>query len=134
MGQLMTMIDDYGSKNDELNSLKKVVEAKNKDIKGIMLDLIQCDEKGNRCVMTGAYQATLAMRDRSTINEERLIAWLKAHKLGTGIIKKKEYVDSDALENAIYNGVIPQELVADMDTCKDVNMVPTLTVKKVKGA
>lgn len=127
------MIDDYGVSNDDLNSLKKEVDSKNKNIKMLMQDLITENEDGKRYVRTGSYQATLSSQDRSTINEDRLIEWLKTHKLGKGIIKKKEYVDSDALENAIYNGVIPQDLVADMNSCKDIRIISVLTVKKLKG-
>ena len=49
-----------------------------------------------------------------------------------GIIKTKEYVDFDALEKAIYNGLLPGETLLEMDKAREVKEVVTLRVTKIK--
>ena len=46
-----------------------------------------------------------------------------------GVVKKKEYVDMDALENAIYNGKIN---AAELASCQTKKEVVTLKVTKLK--
>lgn len=126
------LIDSFGKNNDSFKALKKIVDKENADIKKLMLENIIADENNSRVYKTDDYIATLSIQDRSTMNEEKLIEWLKKNKFEKGIVKKKEYVDSEALEKAIYNEVIPADKVGDMDVCKEPKDVQVLTVKKKK--
>ena len=67
------------------------------------------------------------------MNEEKLIEWLKKNNLAKGIVKRREYVDDKALESAIYNHVITEEKVIEMEICKESKTVSVLTVKKKGG-
>ena len=48
------------------------------------------------------------------------------------IIKSKEYVDMDALESAIYKGLIPTDVLMKMDSCRETTDICTLRVTKAK--
>ena len=131
---LKTLIDDYGSCNDELKLLKKSVESKNTQVKAYMHNLLKPDSEGVRKSEGENYIAVLSIRDNSVMNEERLIKWLKKNGFAKGIVKKKDYVDAQALEAAIYKGTISDEMVADMESCKDPKPTEVLNIKKKKGA
>ena len=126
------LIDEYGSQNDRLKLLKKSCETQNNALKELMNKFVKADEDGTRIAEGNDYIAVLSVRDNSTMNEEKLIKWLKKNGLSKGIIKKKEYVDSDALSDAIYKGKISDELVLDMESCKDLKPTTVLNVKKKK--
>ena len=51
-----------------------------------------------------------------------------------GIVKTREYIDEDALESAIYNGLIPDDVMDKIKECMTVKEVETirLTTKKEK--
>ena len=131
--RLKTLIADYGVQNDQLKVLKKSVDTANAELKILMPELLKQDEDGNYISESGDYTATLQIQDRSTMNEEKLIEWLKKNNLAKGIVKRREYVDSKALEDAIYNHVITEEQVVEMEICKDPKTVPVLTIKKKGG-
>jgi hypothetical protein len=78
--------------------------------------------------VAGDIKATCSVSERQDFIEEALIEKLKEMKV-RGIIKKKEYVDMDALENAIYNGKVDAAALASCQTTKEV---VTLRVSKVK--
>ena len=132
INELFCLIDDYGIDKAELSKLKSKTDAQNADIKTMLKALITADENGKRSYSGEQYTVTLSTTDKSVMNEEKLISWLKKNKLTKGIVKKKEYVDSSALESAIYNGLITQEQVVDMEVCKDVSISETLRVSKKK--
>jgi hypothetical protein len=45
-------------------------------------------------------------------------------------IKTREYIDMEALENAIYQKELTPSVLADMDKCREVTTVVTLRCKK----
>ena len=125
------MIDSYGSIKDQINSLDKTAKEYNATIKEHIKE--EAVEDDGKYVFEGSkYVATLALRDTSKMNEEKLIAYLKKNKLAKNIVKKKEYVDEKAFEEAVYSGLITQEQLTEMDSCKDVSVTEYLTVKKRK--
>lgn len=129
---LTELIDDYGSQNDKLKALKKTCDDQNTKIKAAMNELITPDEDGTRKAESDDYIAVLSVRDNSVMNEEKLITWLKKKGLNKGIVKKKDYVDSEALENAIYNHLISEDDVIEMECCKEYKTTSVLNVKKKK--
>ena len=80
----------------------------------------------------GDYRASYNISTRETMNEEMLLQILGGGAREMGIIKTKEYVDFDALEKAIYDGLISNETIVEMDKAKEVKEVVTLRVTKVK--
>ena len=49
------------------------------------------------------------------------------------LIKTKEYVDTDAMEEAIYNGTITQNMLLEISKAQEVKESVALTIKKKKG-
>lgn len=131
--QLTDLVNSYAKNKDILKQYKDQTDKENADIKTAMKQLIAADKDGKRSYSTDNYVATFSEIDKSVMNEDKLITWLKKNKLGKGIIKKKEYVDSNALESAIYNGLITQEQLIEMESCKDISTQERLTISKNKG-
>jgi hypothetical protein len=120
--KLSQLLPVYEANKSEMDSYKKLVDKDNKEIKSIMLGA-QLGE-----FIVDDIKASCSVSEREDFIEEALIAKLKEMKI-RGIVKKKEYVDMDALENAIYNGKIDAALLADCQTKKEV---VTLRVSKLK--
>ena len=105
-----------------MDSYKKLVDSDNKEIKEIM------QENKLPEFIVDDIKATCSVSERTDFIEEALIEKLKEMKV-KGIIKKKEYVDMDALENAIYNGKVN---AGELASCQTTKEVVTLRVSKVK--
>ena len=123
--QLDTLILRYAENKAELDSYKKICDKENAQIKSIMLGS-KLDKHE-----VGDYRATCVVSKRETMNEEMLLEIAHQHGLSE-IVKTKEYIDYDALENAIYNSLIPTDILLEMDKAKDVKEVVTLRVSKIK--
>lgn len=124
---LEELIPRYALNKAELDAYKKLCDTDNAKIKDIML---QSQEKKHEA---GDYVATVTVSERETMNEEMLLEI--AHHCGIPeIVKTKEYIDFDALEDAIYNGRIPQDILLQMNKARQVKEVVTLKVSKKKGA
>lgn len=126
MKRLDELIPQYASNKNEMDAYKKLCDKENAEIKSIMKDLaLQKYEAGE-------YKATYTISKRETMDEEILLEI--AHQFGIPeIVKTKEYIDFDALENAIYNGKISPEILTEMDRARSVKEVVTLRVSKKKG-
>lgn len=126
MKRLDELIPQYASNKNEMDAYKKLCDKENAEIKAIMKDLaLQKYEAGE-------YKATYTISKHETMDEEILLEI--AHQFGIPeIVKTKEYIDFDALENAIYNGKISPEILTEMDRARSVKEVVTLRVSKKKG-
>lgn len=125
MNDLDTLIPQYAANKSELDSYKKICDKENAQIKEIMRDLVLSN------YTAGGYKASYTVQHRESMNEDVLLEI--AHHYGIPeIVKTKEYIDFDALENAIYNGKISQDILVEMDKAKEVKEVVTLRVSKVK--
>lgn len=119
------LIPQYAMNKSEADAYKKLCDRDNAKIKDIML---KADEKEHE---VGDYKATCTVSERESMNEEMLLEI--AHQFGISeIVKTKEYIDYDALENAIYNGRISQYILLEMDKAKEVKEVVTLRVTRIK--
>ena len=107
----------------QLDNYKKSIDEYNKDIKELMGQLELTEFESDDLV------AKIGVQNRENFNEEKLIDKLKALNV-EGVIKTKEYVDMDALENAIYNELLD---ASELTSCKEVKTVTTLKVSKKKG-
>lgn len=125
LNDLDVLIPQYAENKTELDSYKKICDKENAQIKSIMADLVVDKYE------TGGYRASYSISKRETMNEEILLDI--AHHYGIQeIVKTKEYIDFDALEKAIYDGNISDEILLEMDKAKEVKEVVTLRVTKVK--
>ena len=125
---LNELIPRYAVNKAELDSYKKICEDENKQIK----ELMQQEKLEDWTI--GAVTAKCIVQRRESMNEDILLEIAHKYKLRT-IIKTKEYIDYDALENMLYQGNVSAAIVAEMDKAKEVNDVVTLrlTRKKEKG-
>lgn len=119
MSELNKLIEEFGEQNEEVKRLKKSTDALNVQIKEIL------SKAENRTVDTERFTATYSEVVSESFDEEQLLAKLKAMGV-EGVIKTKEYVDMDALEDAIYNGNVAGSDLAD---CKLTKVTPKLVVK-----
>lgn len=121
--RLTELLPIYHMQKSEMDSIKKVVDKENAEIKTLMR------ESNLSEFVAGDIKATCSVSERQDFIEEALIEKLKDMKV-RGIIKKKEYVDMDALENAIYNGKVDAAALASCQTTKEVVTLRVLEVKK----
>lgn len=125
MSDLDTLIPQYAVNKSELDSYKKICDKENAQIKELMKDFVLSN------YTAGGYKASYIVQHRESMNEDVLLEI--AHQYGIPeIVKTKEYIDFDALENAIYNGKISQDILVEMDKAKEVKEVVTLKLSKVK--
>lgn len=98
---LSTAIDKYKESKDKENALKKANNELNENIKSYM------GEHGMTSANSEKYTATLSCTEKESLNEELAIEIIKANLDGAllaTVIKKKEYIDEEALEKLVYNG------------------------------
>lgn len=121
--ELDTLIPQYADNKKTLDSYKEICDKENKKIKDIMKDFtVQKYE-------AGGYKATYTISKRETMNEEKLLEIAHTYEIPE-IIKTKEYIDFDALENAIYHGRISNDILEKMNEAKEVKEIVTLRVTK----
>lgn len=127
LNDLDTLIPQYAANKSELNDYQKLCDKENAQIKAIMKDFVVSSYEA------GGYKATYTISERESLNEGMLLEILGGGARDMGIIKTKEYVDFDALEKAIYDGLLSEETLLEMDKAKEVKEVVTLRVVKIKN-
>ena len=98
---LSKAIDLYKENKDLENKLKKSNTEAGNLIKQYF------NEKGITSASSEKCTATVTTTTKSTLNEELAIEIIKENLGGAllrSVIKKKEYIDEDALEKLVYNG------------------------------
>lgn len=121
---LEELITHYYLNKTEADSYKKIADKDNAAIKEIMLK-----EELPEMVTSDGIKATCSISEKESFVEDALIEKIKS--LGVkGIVKKKEYVDMEALENAIYNGTLN---AAELASCQEKKQVVTLRVSRAKN-
>lgn len=126
MNNLEQLIDAYALNKNELDSYKKICDAENAEIKALMTEL-----ELNKA-STEDYTATLSIQHRETMDEDKLLEVLRDAGYADIVIRTKEYVDMDLLENAIYHEMIDKDTLLAMQRCKEVKEVQTLKISKRK--
>lgn len=116
--QLKSLIPQYAFNKNEADSYKKLCEKDNAIIKTLMIE-----EKLDN-FDTGTHLAKITIQNRQSLNEDKLLELIKEIDR-PDLIKTKEYVDTDLLEKAIYNGEID---ASDLDSCMTTKEVVTLKV------
>lgn len=117
------LIEVFYNHKKELDKYKKTTDEYNKQIKSELNKL-----RATEFETESGLVAKLSIQNRESFNEDLLISKLKELKVNE-VIKTKEYVDMDALEDAIYNGKLN---ASELSNCKIIKTVETLkvTVKK----
>lgn len=123
------IVDEYKSVKDEEKAIKSKVSELNTALKDEMLkkDLTSLDGNGEYCV-------TLSSTTKESLDEDRAIEILKENLTPAQIkqvVKKKEYIDDDALEKLVYNGKFD---MSKLESCRMVSTPTyTLRISKKKG-
>lgn len=123
--ELDSLIPQFAANKREQDSYKKLCDKEGAEIKAIMQSFVLPRYEA------GGYRATYTIQKRESINEELLLEIAHQHGISE-IIKTKEYIDFDALENAIYHDRIPEDILAQMAEATEVKEIPTLKVTKIK--
>lgn len=122
MSKLDDLIPLYYEHNELVKKHKKVADEAGKDIKKIMA------EQGITEFAAHGLIAKVSVSERVDLMEDVLMEKIK--ELGIkGIIKTREYIDMDALETALYNGLINPAMLVQAQTKKEV---VTLRIKQEK--
>ena len=114
--------DHYIRLKNEAKQIDDELKAVNTRMKQFMKDEDVTEAHGKNGVVKYVIQ------HRESFDEEKAIKILK--KTNSECIKTKEYIDSDILENELYNKKLPAEAMAALDTCRTVKDVVTLTIGK----
>lgn len=128
--ELGELIETYGMNKSELDSYKKLCDDENKQIKQMMKD------ESLKNYESEHYKASYSISERISFDEDKMIQVVRSYNIpeSLGIVKTREYIDEDALESAIYNGLIPDDVMDKIKECMTVKEVETirLTTKKEK--
>lgn len=121
-------IDDYKERQDIINAETKVNKSLGSEIKSFMYD----NDMNN--FSSDNFTATITKKENEELNEELAIEIIKKNlsaELRKTVIKKKEYIDDDALEKLVYNGQFDIQLLQKAKIIKPPTI--TLRVNKKKG-
>lgn len=125
LATLDKLIPQYAANKREKDSYEKICNAENAEIKAIMRSFVV------QKYTAGGYNATYSIQNRETIDEEAMLEILKESGI-TNVVKTKEYIDFDALENVIYHNLIPDDVLQKLNTTKSVKRVEVLKITKAK--
>ena len=123
---LSMAIDKYKESKDKENALKKANNELNENIKTYM------QEHDMESANSENWMATLSCTKKESLNEDLAIEIIKENLDGallSSVIKKKEYIDEDALEKLVYNGDFD---ISKLAKAKMVKETYTLRVGKKK--
>ena len=124
------LVNDYGDRDTQIKSLKRLCDEEKEQIKNFLA------QEGYEYFSTDYYTVSRVVSERETLNEEKLIPILKSYWITTHgsmecpYIKTKEYIDMDKLEEAIYQKELTPNVLAEMDTCREVTTTVALRCKK----
>lgn len=127
MANLDELVTRYGTLKGEMDSYKKQVDEDNKEIKRLM------SEQGLKTVSAGGYVATYSVSKSEGFDEDKLVQKLhsiwKGESISNPYIKMVFVPNMEAIENAIYNGVIN---AAELSDCRVTKETAKLLIKKEK--
>lgn len=129
LNELDELVAQYGARDEQIKSLKKVNDADKEILKEGLFNL-------NTAKWTsGGFTVQRIEATTETLNEAKVLKLLNDHRElanDLGLIKTMEYVDFEALESAIYQGVIPTDIVVDLDGCRESKTTVSLKCTKAK--
>lgn len=117
-----SFIDTYGELKTKENELSKETKKLNESIKNYMSNKKLDNYKSIK------YVVELKERIKETYNEFMLLRYLKENNYND-CIKIKEYVDTNKLEEYIYNDIIKED---ELKKFKDINITKVLSIKAIE--
>ena len=125
--ELVELIPLFGEAKQGMDILKKTCDEQNKQIKFL------CKELAIDEMQVGKWKMTYSIQDRSSFDENKLLSIIKEDEMMAKLlIKTKEYVDIEALEDEIYKNNISKDVLLKIQSCKVSKEVEVLTVKEKK--
>ena len=130
--QFDELVARYGKTDAEIKALKKTNDADKETIKEYLADT----ESGKWT--SGGYTVQRIESTTETMNEEKLLSVIKNYWATThgsqecAFIKTREYIDMEALESAIYANELPNELLLEMNACRESKTTVALRCTKAK--
>lgn len=118
------MVDDYVVAKMKEQEAGKVTKVLGPQIKKYLAE----DNLTN--YDTADSSVSVQIRSSVSFDEESLIDYLKTSGLSRGLVKRKEYVDFDALESAIYRGKLSEEQIKELDKFKIEKTTSALVIKR----
>ena len=125
MNNLEDLIIQYAHNKQEMDDYKKICDKENTQIKELM------SQEGITEKEAGNYVAKYQVQKRESMNEDMLLEIAHIHGIPE-IVKTKEYIDFDALEDAIYKGKIAPNILSEMNKAREVKEVKVLKITKKK--
>ena len=120
------VIERYAEEKQQMKLLEESAKEKNVFIKNKMQEL------DTDLYQTDKYKVSIQHSNRISMDEEKLIGIIKENipeDKRNGVIKTKEYVDFDILENLVYNSIIAAE---KLEPAQIIKVTDSLFVKPVK--
>lgn len=118
------LIVSFYQNKSELDSYKKICEDENTKIKTKMTEISTDTYEVNGIV------AKISYKDKSTFNDAKLLATVK--ELGLDVVRTREYVDMDLLENVLYSDSVSKEDKQKLLACKESKIEKALKVTRKK--
>ena len=122
---LDNLIPVYYDDKKNLDFYKKQCDAGNAKIKELMA------QQGLKDYEVNGITAKYIIQKKESMDEDKLLILLKERGY-ENMIRTKEYVDMDALEDALYHDIIDKDTIVEMDKCRSVKEVIQLRVSKKK--
>lgn len=122
---LTTLVPSYYDNKTNLDYYKKQCDAENTKIKELM------KAEGLKDFEVDGIVAKYIIQNKESMNEEKLLTLLKEKGYET-VIRTKEYVDMDLLEDALYHDRIDKDTVVEMDKCRESKEIVQLRISKKK--
>ena len=128
MNNLDELVKAYIITKNDADDLKKVADRQNNEIKEIMsrLDI-------DTYTTDNDYTVRYSVSTRTKVNEDMLLETISTlDDIPDGLIKTKEYVDTDMLENLIYRGDLDKDTLNKISNCVTEKEVVQLRISKAK--
>ncbi len=129
--RLKKLIPDYGTNKSKADELKAIIDDGNKEIKRICKELSIADME------VDGWKMNYSVVTKHHVNEDRMLEilkeyWSKNGSMECPYIKRIECVDSEAVQNAMYNGDFDKETLLKLRACDEEKQEEKLRISKVK--
>lgn len=124
LDELQLLAQQYINNKKQQDYFKELCDEQNRQIKKIMR------EKKLDSTNVGNTKISYIISRKETINEAKFIDVLKCNNIHD-VIKQKEYIDMDALEKAIYNGKLSEDILLQLNEYTSYKNIETLRTSTI---
>ena len=126
---------EYIKLKSEEKKLKSDLTPLNKELKEYMKSVFlkkleNREDLKKEDLDTDAGTVTFSRRESDVVDEEKMIQYLKENGIQKGIVRRKEYIDYDALESALYNDRFTDEQKSELAKFHSTKYTDVLTFKE----